>query len=526
MLLADDSSRRQPKADALNSGPSEEFLDLVPRAFARRHLLLSNGKRQTETGAVESVLHAKELSPAVRHNLQVRLGRPIEWHETDAEQLAVAIDEAYASRKATAVENAGKSGEEPVIEIKPASDEQSLDAALREVERDLLSTDNKAPLVQFVDTLLFEAITRGVSDVHIQPLESAALIRFRLDGTLVTAKEISVELATSIVSRVKVMARMDIAERRVPQDGRAHVTIGRRSSSRQRRIDLRVSTLPTAYGERLVMRLLDPSKSDHLASFEALGMPDDVRSRLLACASRSSGIVLVTGPTGSGKTTTLYATLRWLAGGGHGSTARDLNIMTIEDPIEYELGSSQLAISQAQVNTKKGVTFASGLRHILRQDPDVVMVGEIRDAETARIAIQASLTGHLVFSTLHTNDATSAITRLADLGIERYLISASISAVLAQRLIRLSHQPCKGRGCPECLHTGFTGRRGLFELIVMTEQIRELVASASSNESIRRASAASGTRSLTHEGRQLVEQGLTSLDEVLRVTGGAGDDLP
>ncbi|XOV76055.1 MAG: GspE/PulE family protein [Phycisphaerales bacterium] len=198
--------------------------------------------------------------------------------------------------------------------------------------------------------------------------------------------------------------------------------------------------------------------------------------------------------------------------------------MTIEDPIEYELGSSQLAISQAQVNTKKGVTFASGLRHILRQDPDVIMVGEIRDAETARIAIQASLTGHLVFSTLHTNDAASAITRLADLGIERYLISASIAAVLAQRLIRLVHQPCRGTGCPDCLHTGFTGRRGLFELIVMNESIRELVASGASDESIRRAAMEAGTRSLTSEGRALVEQGLTSLDEVLRVTGGVGED--
>jgi len=524
MLLAGDPSRQPTTDSSQASGPSDKFLDLVPRAFARRHLLLSGGNVPISGVPTELVLFAKEPSPAVRHNLRVRLGRPIEWREADAEQLAVAIDEAYAAHKAATVESQATSGDEPVIEIKPASDEVSLDVALREVERDLLSTDNKAPLVRFVDTLLFEAITRGVSDVHIQPLESAALIRFRLDGTLVTAKEISVELATSIVSRVKVMARMDIAERRVPQDGRAHVTIGRRTSSGQRRIDLRVSTLPTAYGERLVMRLLDPSKSDHLASFEALGMPGDVRSRLLACASRSSGIVLVTGPTGSGKTTTLYATLRWLAGGGHGSTARDLNIMTIEDPIEYELGSSQLAISQAQVNTKKGVTFASGLRHILRQDPDVVMVGEIRDAETARIAIQASLTGHLVFSTLHTNDAASAITRLADLGIERYLISASIAAVLAQRLIRLVHQPCRGTGCPDCLHTGFTGRRGLFELIVMNESIRELVASGASDESIRRVAAEAGTRSLTSEGHALVEQGLTSLDEVLRVTGGVGED--
>ncbi|MFI4853469.1 MAG: GspE/PulE family protein [Phycisphaerales bacterium JB065] len=525
MHLAEDTSRHATASVPSLRGPSPEFLDLVPRVFARRHLLLSCGRTSTDSGVVESVRYAHEPSPSVRHNLAVRLGCSIEWEQADPETLAKAIDESYASRKAETADSRVVNPDDQVIEIAAPSSEHSLDAAIREVERDLLSTDNKAPLVQFVDTLLFEAITRGVSDVHIQPLESVALIRFRLDGTLVTAKEISVELAPSIVSRVKVMAKMDIAERRVPQDGRAHVTIGRRTSTGQRRIDLRVSTLPTAYGERLVMRLLDPSKSDHLASFEALGMPEDVQNRLLASASRSSGIVLVTGPTGSGKTTTLYATLRWLAGGGHGSTARDLNIMTIEDPIEYELGSSELAISQAQVNTKKGVSFASGLRHILRQDPDVVMVGEIRDAETARIAIQASLTGHLVFSTLHTNDAASAITRLADLGIERYLISASISAVLAQRLIRLSHQSCSGRGCPDCLHTGFTGRQGLFELIVINDVIREQIASAASDEAIRRTAAAAGTRSLTHEGQQLVQRGLTTLDEVLRVTGGAGDDL-
>lgn len=500
---------------------------LIPRSFARRHLVLSGGRRQIDGRSIELIRCGRTLKPAVQHNLAVRLGCSIETLEDDPELVAVAIDDAYASFQAGAArlsESGGASLPDDAILIEPGDDVSSLDEALREVDRDLLSVDNKAPLVRFVDALLFEAVTRGASDVHIQPLESTALIRFRVDGTLITAKQIPLELAGSVVSRVKVMARMDIAERRIPQDGRANVTIGRRTASGVRRIDMRVSTLPTAYGERMVLRLLDPSKAEHLANFESLGMPDDVQSRLLASASRSSGIVLVTGPTGSGKTTTLYAALRWLAGGGHGMTARDLNIMTIEDPIEYELGSSELAISQAQVNLKKGVTFPTGLRHILRQDPDVVMIGEIRDEDTARIAIQASLTGHLVFSTLHTNDAASAITRLADLGIERYLLSASIAAVLAQRLIRLAHTECRGKGCKGCMDTGFAGRCGLFELIVVDERIRELIASGASEQDIRRAASEAGTRSLASEGKLLAGRGLTTLEEVLRVTRAGEED--
>ncbi|MFU8829880.1 MAG: GspE/PulE family protein, partial [Phycisphaerales bacterium] len=490
MLLTDAQLEAELRRDR---AACDEFLRLIPRSFARRHLILSAGRTppaSPDARPTELILFGREPNPAVRHNLAVRLGCRIELAESDPEAIASDIDAAYARLRSERSGGPGDPADQPdddTIAITSHDETTSLDEALREVERDLLSVDNKAPLVRFVDALIFDAVSRGVSDIHIQPLETVALIRFRLDGTLITARQISNELATSVVSRVKVMARMDIAERRIPQDGRANVTIGRRTGAGLRRIDLRVSTLPTAYGERTVLRLLDPSRSDHLASFEALGMPDDIRAKLLSCASKSSGIVLVTGPTGSGKTTTLYATLRWLAAGGHNATARDLNIMTIEDPIEYELGSSELAISQAQVNLKKGVSFASGLRHILRQDPDVVMVGEIRDADTARIAIQASLTGHLVFSTLHTNDAASAITRLADLGIESYLLSASISAVLAQRLIRLVHTPCAGRGCPECLQTGFTGRRGLFELIVINDRLREMIAEKATDQNIRRA---------------------------------------
>ncbi|MBZ0173266.1 MAG: GspE/PulE family protein, partial [Phycisphaerales bacterium] len=338
-----------------------------------------------------------------------------------------------------------------------------------------------------------------------------------------TVRETPTKLTAPIVSRIKVMGRMDIAERRIPQDGRATVTIGSGRS-----VDLRISTLPTSYGERAVLRLLDVGHGPGLDDLASLGMPPEVERAFLCCAGRTSGIVLVTGPTGSGKTTTLYTTLRWLATRADPLDARgprkldggDLNIMTIEDPIEYELATAGLAISQAQVNTKKGVTFASGLRHILRQDPDVIMVGEIRDAETARIAIQASLTGHLVFSTLHTNDAATAVTRLLDLGVEPYLVASSVSAVLAQRLLRLKHQACNGEGCETCFRSGYSGRTAIFELISIDDPVRELITKGSSASLIRHHVRSRGVRGLEQEGESLVEAGRTTRAELERVVGG------
>ena len=277
-------------------------------------------------------------------------------------------------------------------------------------------------------------------------------------------------------------------------------------------MDLRISTLPTSYGERAVIRLLD--NANHLCDFEQLGMPPEVAIPYLERARRANGMILLTGPTGSGKTTTLYSTLRQIG-------SSEINILTIEDPIEYELSTVGLAISQSQVNPKKGVTFATGLRHILRQDPDVVMVGEIRDGETARIAIQSSLTGHLVFSTLHTNDSASAVTRLLDLGIEPYLVSASLSAVLAQRLVRKFHASCQGKGCIDCFNTGFAGRGGLFELLVVTDALRELIASEAPLAQIRQSAKSAGLHTLKEEGDRLVSLGLTSQSEVDRVVHGA-----
>jgi general secretion pathway protein E len=372
-------------------------------------------------------------------------------------------------------------------------------------------------------------------------------------------RELKPALANSVVSRIKVMGRMDIAERRVPQDGRATITIGRGSTpsftplsqdddeprpptSAARSIDLRISTLPTSYGERAVVRLLESSRGEYLSGFDTLGMPGHVRSAYLERASRASGIVLVTGPTGSGKTTTLYATLRWLASKTMAGAASDvhprsrlrdcgLNIVTIEDPIEYELSTVGLSISQSQVNTRKGVTFATGLRHILRQDPDIVMVGEIRDAETARTAIQASLTGHMVLSTLHTNDAASAVTRLIDLGVEPYLVSASLAGVLAQRLVRRVHAACAGKGCSEdghggrgCFGSGFQGRTGLFELLRVTEPIRELISRTVPVSEIRAEACARGMRTLLEEGRRLISEGITTAAEIARVVHGTGGE--
>ena len=476
---------------------SKRFLDLIPRDFARQHLILSQGS----DNGVERLAITKTSDPAAIFNVGVRLGASIETLSADGESIAQLIDEVY-ERQTNADDHAAH--DQPDETISEGGEE--IERLLAEADRDLLSTQGKGPIVKLVDALLFEALSRRASDVHVQPLDDRTLVRYRLDGVLHTARELPRTITAAVVSRIKVMGRMDIAERRIPQDGRATVTIGTRP------VDLRISTLPTSYGERAVLRLLD--NSQQLCEFEQIGMPPEVAKPFLERAQRTNGIILVTGPTGSGKTTTLYSTLRRIG-------SAQINIMTIEDPIEYELSSTGLAVSQSQINPRKGVTFANGLRHILRQDPDVIMVGEIRDAETARIAIQASLTGHLVFSTLHTNDAASAVTRLVDLGIEPYLVSASLSAVLAQRLVRLIHVDCQGKGCEDCLDTGFRGRTGLFELMVITEPIRELISRGAALADLRTAAQASGLRTLREEGQRLVAAGRTTRTEAHRVVEGA-----
>lgn len=510
MTVAGDASPGVNRVSALGGPPSDEFLRLISHDFARLHLILSEGVTNDE----ELLLVAPSTDLLAAHNAGTRLGRIVRCREADGEDLARWIDEAYERARSNIA------AEDDHEELGAPMD---ADAAIREAsevsDRDLLSTDGKGPIVKLVDALLFEALSRSASDLHIQPLAENTLVRMRVDGVLRVVRELPVSVTPAVISRIKVMGRMDIAERRVPQDGRSTVTVGQRGSG-GRSIDLRISSLPTSFGERVVIRLLDTDRGRDMQDLASLGMPADIEPRFLERAGRAHGMVLLTGPTGSGKTTTLYTTLRWIAARGDG----ELNVMTVEDPIEYELSGDGVAISQAQVNTKKGVTFASGLRHILRQDPDVIMVGEIRDAETARIAIQSSLTGHLVFSTLHTNDAPSAVTRLVDLGLERFLVASSLSAVLAQRLVRRTHDDCRGSGCSDCFETGYKGRTGLFELLTVDEDLRQRISTGATASQIRVAARENGMRTLREDGQRLLRMNVTSRQEVERVTVDLDDD--
>lgn len=482
-------------------------MEQIPHDFARAHLVFWI-VRDEQTLA----LHSSHTNPAAIHNVSVLLDRWPATEIVDSASLAQQIDSAYA-------QIIDKSPELSSVESDNPSDlDREIERILDSQDADLLNTTGKSPIVRLIDGLLFEGIRKGASDIHFQPMQDGVLVRFRIDGALIDARLLPYRFASPITSRIKVMGHMDIAETRTPQDGRASVTVGQSINSADRHeVDLRISTLPTSEGERVVIRFLDSNQGQRLATLNAIGMPDDIHRKYRQAAARPNGIILLTGPTGSGKTTTLYATLRQIATHGGTIGGGDLNIMTIEDPIEYKLSTPGLSISQSQVNRKKGMTFASGLRHILRQDPDVVMVGEIRDAETAQIAIQSSLTGHLVFSTLHTNDSVSAPPRLIDLGIEPYLISASLSAVLAQRLVRMLHKECGGQGCKVCMNTGYFGRTGIFELLMMTESIRELVAQSAPAALLRQSAIKDGWRSLREDGQRLIDASVTTQTEIERV---------
>jgi general secretion pathway protein E len=414
-----------------------------------------------------------------------------------------------------------------IIEGIDEGDIDSLSDEIEDIEQ-LKDLASEAPVIRLVNLILSKAIESRASDVHIEPFEKDLKVRYRIDGILYDVESPPKKLKAAIISRVKIMAKLNIAERRLPQDGRIKLKILGKD------IDLRVSTLPTMYGESVVMRILDKSNSN-LYDLRRLGFPADSLRELEALIRRPHGILLVTGPTGSGKTTTLYSALGTI-------NLPDKKIITIEDPIEYQVDG----VNQIQVNPQIGLTFAAGLRHIVRQDPDVIMVGEIRDLETAEIAIRAALTGHLVFSTLHTNDAPSAITRLVDMGAEDYLIASSLLGVLAQRLVRVicphcrvevfpvpemldeigfrrgdGHEPDRfyeGRGCERCSNTGFVGRLGIFELMLVNDEVRKLTVGKADSGQIRKKALEYGMRSLRDDGWLKVRQGLTTISEVLRVT--------
>jgi len=410
--------------------------------------------------------------------------------------------------------------------LEDLDDQNILSREIEEV-KDLLDSEDEAPVIRLVNTLISQALKERASDIHIEPFERQVLVRFRVDGVLHTVVKPPKGVQAAIASRIKVMADLDIAEKRHPQDGRIRLRIAGRE------VDIRVSVLPTAFGERVVMRLLDRGKQ--MLTLPELGMGDRQFKYMEQAVDSAHGIVLVTGPTGSGKTTTLYGALMMV-------NRLDRNVITIEDPIEYQLEG----VGQMQVQSKIGVTFAEGLRSILRQDPDIIMIGEIRDLETAEIAIQASLTGHLVFSTLHTNDAISAVARLNDMGVEPYLVASSLLMVQAQRLVRILCPHCKqsrpvdpaiwrtlgvsprkyehvketyiASGCDACMQTGYLGRIGLFEVVMVDSELRAAIHNGRSLADLKAIAMRAGMHNLRQDGARHIAAGLTTVDEVLRVT--------
>jgi general secretion pathway protein E len=501
--------------------PSAEFVERVPIAFARRHLVM---------GFAEPAPSAPVNSCEALDRLVVALGDVSHWPclDTLGRFLRRRVDPVFAPPELVkaAINAAYERRTGRTETVLAAIGDDSLEDELRQLppRDDLLDVRDRAPVVRLVNSVLFDAVTGLASDVHIQPYEERVVIRIRVDGVLHDVHDVPKHLQDEITSRIKVIGGMNIAERRLPQDGRASVQVG------DRLIDLRIASLPTRDGERTVIRLLD--KSARLYTLEELGLGERAVGQLRRLIRREHGMLLVTGPTGSGKSTTLYSMLREI-------NYKDRNVLTIEDPIEYQLDG----ISQTQINLKKGLTFAAGLRSILRQDPDVIMVGEIRDQDTAVMAVQSALTGHLVFSTLHTNDAASAVARLLDLGIEPYLVASSLVAVLAQRLVRRNCRDCseptlpdpgelrqfgltetdvagfrRGVGCGACRKTGYRGRFALSELLAVNDEIRGQVQAQANASQILAAAVRAGMLRLVDDGVSKAREGVTTLSEVARVT--------
>jgi len=489
-----------------------EFTEKVPIQFLKKYKMVPVTTPRKNFVAVNDPLLFQPLD-----DLRRILG-------LDGVEVVIAPFSAILPAINFAYDMSGDSAEQ-VIEDMHEEDTHQLYSEIQETG-DLLDDTSDAPIIKLVNLMLSQAVKDGASDIHIEPSQTRINIRSRVDGILYNMLSPPKHIQQALISRVKIMADMNIAEKRLPQDGRIEIKIA------EKHIDIRASTIPTAFGERVVLRLLD--KSSILLRLSDIGMPEDRLQGFKRLILSAHGIILVTGPTGSGKTTTLYGALSTI-------NKTDINIITIEDPIEYQIEG----IGQIQVNPKIDLTFAKGLRSIVRQDPDVILVGEIRDMETAEIAIQSALTGHLVFSTLHTNDAASAVTRLTDMGIEPFLVTSSVIGIMAQRLLRVICDNCReeytpdeesllnigitpemtegkkfyrGKGCPACLNTGYRGRIGVFELMLMDDSIKNLILKTSDANAIKNMAVKKGMVTLRHDGAQKVFDGITTIEEVFRVT--------
>lgn len=491
-----------------------EFVENISLQFAQKHNLIAVGKKDN---AIE-IATAWPINFPSLDDVGAMIGMPVDYVLAPKGEIAALIKRAYQN-KSTGIG-------EMLEEIRSDEDINSVVKELEQTE-DLMDVSNKAPIIKLVSVIISEALKNRASDIHFHPHEDVLKVRGRIDGVLYDMMDAPKKIHEAVISRIKVMAKLDIAEKRSPQDGRATIRFA------DREIDIRVSVIPTSNGERIVLRLLD--RSSQLYTLKELGMAPDDLSKVSNLIDYSHGIIFVTGPTGSGKTTTLYAVLSKL-------NSTEKNIITIEDPIEYQLPG----ISQMQIAPKKDLTFATCLRSVVRQDPDILMVGEVRDKETATIAIQSALTGHLIFSTIHTNDAAGAITRLLDIGIEPYLASSSMIAVIAQRLVRTVCSTCKvsytpeekalrdiglkmdslpdglvwnGTGCADCRGTGYRGRTGIFEVLVVTDEIREMITDRKGSNVIKQAAIDRGQmKTLRMDGANKVVQGFTTIGEVLART--------
>ena len=507
MKTTTSSEAVEPQPEALQL--QELTAQTLPYAFAKRHGVLIG---QIEDDQVQ-LLHRPDFSPHILAEIGRVTGRRLSLSPASDEQFDALLAQTYE-----------QGSDQAIAMMEGVGEELDLDQLAETLEpEDLMEAEDDAPIIRLINALLTEAIKINASDIHIEPFESRMRVRFRVDGMLREILQPPGNIAPLVISRIKVMAKLDIAEKRLPQDGRISLRVAGRA------VDVRVSTLPSGYGERVVMRLLD--KQAGRLTLENLGMANDVQTRFNTLLHKPDGIILVTGPTGSGKTTTLYAGLARI-------NVKSRNILTVEDPIEYYIDG----IGQTQVNSKVGMSFARGLRSILRQDPDIVMIGEIRDLETATIAVQASLTGHLVLSTLHTNSAIGAITRLRDMGVEPFLLASSLIGVMAQRLVRKLCPACRkphtiteserewlnlpagetptrysASSCAQCNHLGYAGRTGVYEFVPVDDKLQDMIHDGEGEHAMEQY-ARTYSETLRQDGRRLILEGVTSLEEVLRVS--------